>query len=144
MLRAIAQIHHATKGFWLMAQTAAPVPLRSSVYHPRRRGIVGFFTDIVRGALLGDFALDLGIAGAITQVALAYTPVVGDICALRDMVGDVYHRDKLGFLLSALTLIPVLGGIAKTIDVIHNTRRVGSALVRSRQRRAQEHPRVIH
>jgi len=45
-----------------------------------------------------------------------------------------------------LALVPVLGGIAKTIDVIHNTRRVGHALVRSRQRHAhvQEHPRAIH
>ena len=140
MLRASAQLYHTTKGFLLMAQTAAPVPLRSSVvYHPRRRGIVGFFTDIVRGALLGDFALDLGIAGAITQVALAYTPIVGDICSIRDMVGDLYHRDKLGFLLSMLALVPILGGIAKTIDVIHNTRRVGHALVRTRQRHAQSH-----
>ena len=89
-------------------------------------------------------ALDLGIAGAITQVALAYTPIVGDICSIRDMVGDIYHRDKLGFLLSMLALVPVLGGIAKTIDVIHNTRRVGHALVRSRQRHGQEHPRVMH
>jgi len=138
------QMHHTAKGFLLMAQTAAPVPLRSSVYHPRRRGIVGFFTDILRGALLGDFALDLGIAGAITQVALAYTPVVGDICSIRDMVGDLYHRDKLGFLLSMLALVPILGGIAKTIDVIHNTRRVGHALVRTRQRHGQEHPRAMH
>ena len=138
------QMYHTAKGLLPMAQTAAPVPLRSSVYSPRRRGIVGFFTDILRGALLGDFALDLGLAGAITQVALAYTPVVGDICSIRDMVGDLYHRDKLGFLLSMLALVPVLGGIAKTIDVIHNTRRVGHALVRSRQRRVQEHPRAIH
>jgi len=138
------RMHHTAKGFLLMAQTAAPVPLRSSVYHPRRRGIIGFFTDILRGALLGDFALDLGIAGAITQVALAYTPVVGDICSIRDMVGDLYHRDKLGFLLSMLALVPILGGIAKTIDVIHNTRRVGHALVRTRQRHGQEHPRAMH
>jgi hypothetical protein len=126
----------------------------SPVYPQRRRGIGGFFRDIFRGALLGDFALDLGLAGAITQVALAYTPVVGDICAIRDMVGDFYHRDRLGFLLSAIALIPVLGGIAKTVDVIHNTHRVGQAYVRSRQRRArtqaplQAHPqarqRVIH
>ena len=99
--------------------------------------VVRFFRDIFRGALLGDFALDLGIAGALTQVVLAYTPVVGDICAIRDMAGDVYHRDKLGFLLSAIALIPVLGGIAKTVDVIHNTHRVGAALVRSRNRHAQ-------
>lgn len=138
------RMHHTAKGLLPMAQTAAPVPLRSSVYHPRRRGIVGFFTDILRGALLGDFALDLGIAGAITQVALAYTPIVGDICSIRDMVGDLYHRDKLGFLLSMLALVPILGGIAKTIDVIHNTRRVGHALVRTRQRHGQEHPRAMH
>ena len=107
------------------------------VLRQRRGGIVGFIRDIFRGALLGDFALDLGIAGALTQVVLAYTPVVGDICAIRDMAGDVYHRDKLGFLLSAIALIPVLGGIAKTVDVIHNTHRVGAALVRSRNRHAQ-------
>jgi hypothetical protein len=127
-----------------MARTAAPVPLHSSVYHPRRRGILGFFADILRGAFLGDFALNLGIAGAITQVALAYTPVVGDVCAIRDMVGDLYHRDKFGFLLSMLALVPILGGIAKTIDVIHNTRRVGHALVRSRQRDTQTQQRVLH
>jgi hypothetical protein len=109
----------------------------SPVYPQRRGGVGGFFRDILRGALLGDFALDLGLAGAVTQVALAYTPVVGDICAIRDMAGDFYHKDRLGFLLSAIALIPVLGGIAKTIDVIHNTRRVGNAYVRSRQRRAQ-------
>ena len=107
------------------------------VLRQRRGGIVGFIRDIFRGALLGDFALDLGIAGALTQVVLAYTPVVGDICAIRDMAGDVYHRDKLGFLLSAIALIPVLGGIAKTVDVIHNTHRVGAALVRSRNRHSQ-------
>jgi hypothetical protein len=60
------------------------------------------------------------------------------------MVGDIYHRDKFGFLLSMLALVPILGGIAKTIDVIHNTRRVGHALVRSRQRHGETHQRVIH
>lgn len=79
--------------------------------------------------------MNLGLAGAVTQVILAYTPVVGDICALRDMAGDIYHRDRVGFLLSVAALIPVLGGIAKTIDVIHNTRRVGQAYIRSRETR---------
>ena len=127
-----------------MGRPAMPPPMQPSIqqYAPvlqrRRGGIAGFFRDIFRGALFGDFALDLGLAGALTQVALAYTPVVGDICAIRDMVGDIYHRDKLGFLLSAIALIPVLGGIVKTVDVIHNTHRVGQALVRSRNRHAQE------
>lgn len=117
-----------------MAQ--APV----QAYPQRRGGVTGFVGDILRGALLGDFAMDLGLAGAVTQVVLAYTPLVGDICALRDMAGDLYHRDKVGFLLSVAALVPVLGGIAKTVDVIHNTRRVGQAYVRSRQSR-QQRPR---
>ena len=132
-----AEVSH-DEGDLLMGQSAVQ---GAQPYYPvvrrRRSGILGFFRDILRGALLGDFALDLGLAGALTQVALAYTPIVGDICALRDMAGDIYHRDKLGFLLSAIALIPVLGGIAKTVDVIHNTHRVGQALVRSRQRHAQ-------
>jgi hypothetical protein len=115
----------------------APVHAYAPAYPQRRGGIVGFVRDILRGALLGDFALDLGLPGAVTQVVLAYTPVIGDICALRDMAGDLYHRDKVGFLLSVAALVPVLGGIAKTIDVIHNTRRVGNAYVRSRQSRLQ-------
>lgn len=123
----------------------APVQAYAPVYRQRRGGFVGFLRDILRGALLGDFALDLGLAGAVTQVALAYTPVVGDICAVRDIVGDLYHRDKLGLLLSVAALIPVLGGIAKTIDVIHNTHRVGKALIRSREsRKAQQPPRPRH
>lgn len=117
--------------------TQSSIQQYAPVLQQRRGGIAGFFRDIFRGALLGDFALDLGLAGALTQVALAYTPIVGDICALRDMAGDIYHRDKLGFLLSAIALIPVLGGIAKTVDVIHNTHRVGQALVRSRSRHSQ-------
>ncbi len=131
-----------------MGRESAAMQMYSPVIQPHRGGILGFFRDILRGALLGDFALDLGLMGAITQVALAYTPVVGDICAIRDMVGDLYHKDKFGFLLSALALVPVLGGIAKTVDVIHNTRRVGHAYVRSRQqsaqRRAQAQQRAIH
>lgn len=118
-----------------MGRDTAVSPTYPYVAPQRRGGIVGFLRDILRGAFLGDFALDLGIAGAVTQVALAYTPVVGDLCALRDMVGDIYHRDRVGFLLSAIALIPVFGGIAKTVDVIHNTHRVGKALVRSRQSR---------
>jgi hypothetical protein len=92
--------------------------------------MVGILRDIFRATLLGDFALDLGLAGAITQVALACTPVIGALCAVRDMAADFSHRDRLGFLLNLLVLIPVLGGIAKTIDVIHNSQRVGNALVR--------------
>ena len=122
----------------LMGRETAVAQPYPYVVQPRRGGIVGFLRDILRGAFLGDFALDLGLAGAITQVALAYTPVVGDFCALRDMIGDIYHRDRVGFLLSAIALIPVFGGIAKTVDVIHNTRRVGNALVRSRQSRLRQ------
>ena len=44
----------------------------------------GLVRDIVRGAVPGDFAPALGLAGAATQVVLGYLPVVGTLGALRD------------------------------------------------------------
>jgi hypothetical protein len=110
-----------------MERSALPTYVQSSQQHSGR--MVGILRDMFRAALLGDFALDLGPAGAITQVLLACTPVVGALCAVRDMAADFSHRDRLGFLLNGLVLIPVLGGIAKTLDVIHNSQRVEHARV---------------
>ena len=110
-----------------MERSAVPMYGLRSQYHSGRIGSI--LRDMLRAVFLGDFALDLGPAGAITQVVLACTPVVGAVCAVRDMAADVSHRDRLGCLLNALVLLPVLGGIAKTLDVIHNTQRVEPARV---------------
>ena len=51
---------------------------------PARPPRGGRARDIARGAVLGDFAPVLGLAGAATQVVLGYLPVVGTLGALRD------------------------------------------------------------
>lgn len=76
--------------------------------------------DIWNGAIKGDYARRLGVAGAITQALVFYIPGIGTICAIRDFFACVGKHDALGALLSALAAFPVLGGFPKTAEVIHN------------------------
>jgi hypothetical protein len=76
-----------------------------------------FFRDIVQGALLGDFARDLGLPGAVVQVALNFIPVVGSICALRDAAANWRVKDRTGVALNLLAVIPYVGAVAKTAEV---------------------------
>ncbi len=109
-----------------MANRSYPMQPTTSAYRsaeprylvtvPRRR--VSFWRDVYHGALLGDFAREKRLGGALTQIALSFTPGVGTICATRDCVADLRYRDGLGFFLNLLALIPVLGGISKTLHVI--------------------------
>ena len=80
--------------------------------------------DLYRGAILGDFAATIGIPGAVTQALLGYVPVVGTITALRDAVADWRLRDGAGIILNVLAAFPVLGGLAKTADVLHALHRL--------------------
>jgi hypothetical protein len=80
--------------------------------------------DIVRGAVQGDFARDLGLPGAATQVALSFVPIVGTLCALRDAAADRQRGDKPGVALNLLSTIPFFGGAAKTAEVIRHTQRL--------------------
>ena len=90
-----------------------------------------FVFDIVRGALLGDWDHDLRVPGAVTQAIMGYVPVVGDLCAVRDGLHDLIHRDVIGVVLNVLALVPVFGGIPKTIEVIRSTRHIHQAYRRS-------------
>jgi hypothetical protein len=83
---------------------------------PRRR--VSFWRDVYNGAVLGDFAREKRLGGALAQIVLSFTPGVGTICATRDCVADLRYRDGLGFFLNLLALVPVFGGFSKTLDVI--------------------------
>jgi hypothetical protein len=87
--------------------------------------------DIYRGAVRGGFARDLGLAGALTQVALGYCPGLGTFCASRDLLADLRHRDRLGALLNGLALIPIFGGFSKTVAVLHHTHQIGRAMTRT-------------
>lgn len=78
--------------------------------------------DIYNGAVWGEFAVELGPAGAFTLTLLAFVPVIGTLCALRDLVASLYHVDGLGALLNALALVPVLGGVSKTAEVLRHAR----------------------
>ncbi len=80
--------------------------------------------DIVRGALLGDWAGELGLPGAITQVALNFVPVVGSICALRDAAAGWRTRDRVGVALNLLAIIPWIGAAAKAAEVWRHVQRL--------------------
>ncbi|HEX6123212.1 MAG TPA: hypothetical protein VFY89_08625, partial [Ktedonobacterales bacterium] len=83
------------------------------------------------GAVRGDFARDLGLAGALTQVALGYCPGLGTCCATRDLLASLRHRDGLGALLNGLALVPLFGGFSKTVAVLHHAHQLGRAATRS-------------
>lgn len=97
---------------------------------PRRRSFLG---DVTAGLILGDFATDLGLPGAVTQVVVSFVPLIGSTCAMRDLVADLRHRDHVGAALNFLALTPVLGGFSKTFEVIRSTAHVGHAMHVSHQ-----------
>ena len=109
----------ANRGYSASAQQ---IPVYASsgphalVHVPRRR--VSFWRDVYHGAVLGDFAREKRLGGALTQIVLSFTPGVGTICAARDCVADLRYRDGLGFCLNLFALVPVFGGLSKTLDVI--------------------------
>ena len=106
---------------------------RSGAARPPRGGLA---RDIARGAVLGDFAPVLGLAGAATQVVLGYLPVIGMLAALRDAAAAWRRRDWPGCTLNLLALVPVIGGVAKTVEVLRDARRLGRAVVVQRRARA--------
>lgn len=107
---------------------------------PRRRSLVG---DVSAGLFLGDFAQELGLPGAFTQVAISFVPLIGSVCAVRDLTADLRHHDRIGALLNFLALTPILGGFSKTFEVIRSTAHVGHAVHSAHQqaeRRKQAAP----
>lgn len=86
--------------------------------------------DAARGALLGDLDPNLGLAGTATQIALSYVPFVGTVANGRDLIGDWRNGNRSGAVLSALAMVPVAGGLAKTFAVARNTNRIRRALTR--------------
>ncbi len=91
----------------------------------RRRSLIG---DVSAGLFLGDFAVDLGLPGAVTQIAISFVPLIGSTCAVRDLVADLRRHDHLGAALNFLALAPILGGFSKTFEVIRSTAHVGHAV----------------
>lgn len=95
------------------------------------RGAAGraVLRDIARGAFLGDYADELGLPGAATQVGLSFVPVVGALCDLRDAAASRQRGDKRGIALNLLALLPVVGGIAKAAGVWRHAQRLRNGFI---------------
>ena len=117
-------------------QSAIPATRRPMVQQRR----IPFLRDVYNGAVRGDFAVEIGVVGALTQAALGFVPVVGTLCALRDVLADLRYRDRLGCLLNALALVPFLGGFPKTAEVIRVIHHAGQVVHVSHRRRRSERP----
>lgn len=111
------------------------------VARPTARGCGWHLADAARGVFQGDFAADLGLAGAVAQATLGFVPVFGTLAAARDAVANWRGRDRIGFVLNLLALVPFFGGFAKTAEVARNVQRVGRTILvfrRDRRDRARQ------
>lgn len=94
----------------------------------RARPGVPWWQDALTGAVLGDFAPQLGLAGAAAQIGLTMVPGIGDVCIMRDIVADMRAHDNVDIALNVIALTPFIGGAAKTAEVLRNARRAGQML----------------
>ncbi len=111
--------------------------LRQPPATPARRRIP-LVRDVFNGAVRGDYAPQLGVPGTATQIALAFVPGIGTLCALRDALANWRRRDRIGVTLNLLALVPVAGGFPKTAAVLRAAQHVGRAVHITRQRGRQE------
>ncbi|HEV2236269.1 MAG TPA: hypothetical protein VGR57_06360 [Ktedonobacterales bacterium] len=101
---------------------------------------IGVVRDVFNGAVRGDYAPRLGVPGAATQIALAFVPGVGTLCAMRDALADWGRRDGVGVTLNLLALVPLFGGFPKTAAVLRTVQHVGRAVHVTRQRGQRGQP----
>ncbi len=109
-------------------------PARQPLRFPQpvvRRKPSSWLKDIFGGAVLGDFATEVHLPGAVTHAALGFVPVIGTVTALRDFVACWLDADGLGMVLNLLAVMPIFGGVPKTLDVLHGVHRVHRQMTRS-------------
>jgi hypothetical protein len=94
--------------------------------------------DVFNGAVRGDYAPQLGVPGTTTQIALAFVPGIGTLCALRDALACSGRRDRVGVALNLLAVVPLLGGFPKTAAALRAAQHVGRAMHITRQRGRRE------
>lgn len=90
--------------------------LATAVAEPR----YSLLRDVFDGAVLGDAAPRLHLAGALTQILLGYMPVIGTLCAVRDFVVSHRRGHTVAAALNLLSVLPIFGGVPKTMAVITN------------------------
>ena len=112
-----------------------PLVLRIPPQPMYQRRHASWVTDVVRGAMLGDFATEVHLPGAVTHAALGFVPGIGTVMAVRDLVACWLDADWLGMVLNLLAVMPVIGGVPKTVDVLHGVHRVHRQMQRSARRK---------
>ncbi|HEY7832751.1 MAG TPA: hypothetical protein VIG30_04195 [Ktedonobacterales bacterium] len=95
---------------------APPQPPPAAAHH------TSVAVDFYNGAVRGDFAPELGLAGITAQVVFGFVPVIGTLCALRDLIACRRYHDGLGMVLNGFSLIPFLGGLPKVAEVARSVR----------------------
>lgn len=100
----------------------ADYPAQANLQVERRPGVM---RDVWNGAVRGDFARTLGVAGGVTQIIIGFLPLFGTLAAMRDIVADLKYHDRLGCAFNTLALIPFFGGVSKTMDVIRIVHHAG-------------------
>jgi hypothetical protein len=114
----------------------ARAPSQPSASPTRRR--IPLARDVFNGAVRGDYAQQLGVPGTATQIALAFVPGVGTLCALRDALACSRRHDRVGVTLNLLAVVPLLGGFPKAAAALRAAQHVGRAVHITRQRSRQE------
>lgn len=109
-----------------------PIQARPAV--ERRPGVV---RDVWNGAVRGDFARTLGVAGGVTQIIISFLPLFGTLAAMRDIVADLKYHDRLGCAFNTLALVPFFGGVSKTMDVIRIVHHAGHVVHVAQRRNHQ-------
>ena len=80
--------------------------------------------DIYCGAVRGDFDDNLGVAGYVTQAALGFVLVIGQVCAVRDFMADRRKGDTVGAILNIFVFFPFIGGLSKVALALRSIRRL--------------------
>ncbi len=89
---------------------------------PAHRRPAPWLIDILNGAFRGDYCPNLGYSGYFTQGVCGFLPVIGSMCAFRDLLAAMRHKDRLGMVLNGFSLLPIAGGFPKTALVLRSAK----------------------
>ena len=121
-------------GAGFFARAAEGLGLSSSFLDPARV----FSALLFAAGLMVAFAAGrlAGIRSAPLLAALTFVPVVGTLCGLRDAAADQRRGDYPGVALNLLSIVPVVGGMAKALELARHAQRLKRGWVVSNKRRA--------
>ena len=84
--------------------------------------------DVYCGAVRGEFDDNLGPVGYTTLAIFGFIPVIGSVCAIRDLFASRRNHDAFGTFINIFAIIPVIGGFFKAILALRNMGRARMAL----------------